>query len=91
MLRRVDESRQPCLIPNVVLNQSPMSSLSQTALCGGLVVEVLYDSDQVCANVYKASYKTKELYAILCQTPFLNQQRRNRGLDYVGGTSRSIS
>lgn len=55
MLRRVDESRQPCLISNVVLNQSPMSSLSQTALCGGLVVEVLYDSDQVCANVYKAS------------------------------------
>ena len=32
MLKRVGESRQPCLTPTVVLNQSPVLPLKQTAL-----------------------------------------------------------
>ena len=47
MLKKVGESRHPCLTPTVVRNQSPMLLLKRTAL----VMEVFGDSDMVGADV----------------------------------------
>ena len=46
MLKRVSESRQPCLTPTMVLNQSPIFAI-KVDCTRGIVVEVLYDSNQV--------------------------------------------
>ena len=45
MLKRVGESRHPCLTPTVFRNQSPMPLLKRTALV------VFYYSDKVGADV----------------------------------------
>ena len=49
MLKRVGESKQPCLTPTVVLNQSLTAVVMYSA--GGLVVETLCRSDQVGVDV----------------------------------------
>ena len=50
MLKRVGESRHPCLTPTVVRNQSPMLLLKEDCT-SGLVIEVYDDSDKVGADV----------------------------------------
>ena len=51
MLKRVGESRHPCLTPTVVRNHSPMLPLKRTALVALSLIEVFDDSDKVCADV----------------------------------------
>ena len=66
MLKRVGESRHPCLTPTVVRNQSPMLLLKRTALVA--LLEAFDDFDKVdvvlmvahkaaCQTLSKASLK----------------------------------
>ena len=62
MLKKVSESRQPCLTPTMVLNQSPIFAI-KVDCTRGLVVEVLYDSDQVGVIVIKRNRRPKSFVA----------------------------
>ena len=62
MLKRVSESRQPCLTPTMVLNQSPIFAI-KVDCTRGLVVEVLYDSNQVGVIVMKRNRRPKGFVA----------------------------
>ena len=62
MLKRVSESRQPCLTPTMVLNQSPIFAI-KVDCTHGLVVEVLYDSNQVGVIVIKRNRRSKGFVA----------------------------
>ena len=62
MLKRVSESRQPCLTPTMVLNQSPIFAI-KVDCTRGIVVEVLYDSNQVGVIVIKRNRRPKGFVA----------------------------
>ena len=62
MLKRVSESRQPCLTPTMVLNESPIFAI-KVGCTRGLVVEVLYDSNQVGVIVIKRNRRPKGFVA----------------------------
>lgn len=54
MLKRVGESRKPCLTPTVVFDESfTLYAAIKVNCTGALVVEVLYDLHQVGVNVVK--------------------------------------
>ena len=62
MLKRVSESRQPCLTPTMVLNKSPIFAI-KVDCTRGIVVEVLYDSNQVGVIVIKRNRRPKGFVA----------------------------
>ena len=68
MLKRVGESKHPCLTPTVVLNQSPTYATIKIDCTSGLYVEVFNDLDQVGINVIKHNSGPKGLtpYSVRC-------------------------
>ena len=60
MLKRVGESRKPCLTPTVVFDESfTLYAAIKVDCTGALVVEVVYDLQQVGVNVAKLRSRPK--------------------------------
>ena len=91
MLKRVGESKHPCLTLTHC-GSEPVSYAAIKVNCTrGLVVEAFNDLDQDGINFIKPHKKQKGFMSHSVKRLFLKQQRRERGLVDVGDTSHTVS